>query len=268
VRIRQLTDIPGGTRFCPEDDCSPGLFAGYILNVCNDEIASTPRASGTVCATAVREADALVCVANHLMTVVESAAPTAFRFRASQVTGDVVVPPQDTETNAALAALAAEVAGRAVRAVGTALSPTSTCTNILVQASAASSSAPTGHPLTRATLADELARFHEEALNLTADASLAAAEYGAAVSEVELSRATDTAEAALQMLAADASRSASAHLLVGGAHGLPAIPGVATEGFFTRRPPRGEARVALDLFRAAAQNPALLADTTNVRARV
>jgi hypothetical protein len=268
VRIRPPA---GATSPCANDECTVEQFEALVRAACMVDVDATPRnmsAAAGGCGSAVVGADTEICIAQRLLTVVETAAPVTYRFG----TIDVEVPAQDAETDAALASLAVEVAGNAVTIVTSALLPLPTpvppnsCTNNQLGASAARTSnpnpAPADHPLRQLTLGDELARFFGEGLDLVEAASAAAAEHGAAVSEVELSRATDVAEGARSVLSVAASRTASAHLLVGGRGGLSAIPGVAEEGFFTRRPPTGEARAALEVLRAAALDPALVSSPT------
>lgn len=232
---------------CPDDECMPVDFAAVIETyVCTAAVNATPRDFGTACSDVVAAIDRDVCVASELLTVAELAAP---RHYVLYQVGDIGidVSSQDAETNVELASLAIRIAGDVINEISRSLGSGGACTDTALARSAGAGTAPADHPLLNLTLAEELARFYEETLNIVESGSELAGVNGAAVSEVELSRATDLAEGARSALSIAASRTAAAHALVGGRGGLSAIPGVATEGFFTRRPPTGEARAALDL---------------------
>jgi hypothetical protein len=268
VTIRPET----ATVFCSANSCTAAEFRELVYQGCIGTLTPMSRTTGNTCAAAAVTADQEVCTAHLLLTVVEAAAPVRMFLRnaAGTLSSQVLVPPQDSETNAALAVEAAGRAGRALTAIGDALPPPPTaapCTDANLTASAGTVNAPPA--LQALTVVEELARFYDESLNLIEDSAQAAAEHGSAVSEVELSRAGDLAEAAFQAFSPAASRGAAAHMLVGGSHGFPASfpPNLmqslsATDGFFTRRPPRGEARAALDLLRTAAQNPTWITSTS------
>jgi len=167
----------------------------------------------------------------------------------------VLVPPQDSETNSVLAQLAFGAAANGVTAVldGFDESRTSGCTDTVLQ----SVDGATG-----STFAERLAYFYREALEVSYTAADRMAFASAAVSDSAYSRLADNADASAFITADFASRSLAAHMLVGGETGLPALEGEDQDGFFTRPRLSGEAQRALQWFRSAAIDPALLRDSS------
>src|SRR5262249_42238445 len=116
-----------------------------------------------------------------------------------------------------------------------------------------------------------LAQFYRESIEILFEASGRLGESSSAVSDAAYARATDTREASGAANAAEASRTTTAHVLAGGAVGLPAVAGLSThEGFFTERRLSGDGQRALEFFRAAAQDPDLIrsVSTTDPRGAI
>lgn len=244
---------------CSTTDCSPEAFRVAIRDTHCEAITSLvgrTSGAGNDCAARVIEAEKHVCAAQTLLSVIDS--PSTSEIIAEAPSDTVRVPPQDAESNSELARLALDEAESALRTVADAFDAARVpgCTNALLDDDAGSTA-----PLETLSLAEELAYFFSEAVDVARAAGERMAEAGAAVSDAAYSRRSDNAEASRDALAPFASRTAAAHMLVGGQLGLPALEGVSSEGFFTRSGLSGEAQRAIELIRAAAIDPALLLST-------
>lgn len=260
-----ITILPGptgetGWGDCTSSECMPDAFGDLVAEHCRWVTATSTRAQGTGddCATRVLNAELHVCAAQELIRTID--APSTSELVIEPPDHTVLVPPQDAESNSELARLALDQAQLALRTVGDAFHGTRVpaCTDALLE-----SPAGTGD-LSSLSLVEELAHFYAEALDLARTAADRMAETGAAVSDAAYSRRADNAEASADALAPFASRTAAAHMLVGGELGLPAIAGVAEEGFFTRSHPSADAQRAMQLIRTAAIDPNLIKSTNDI----
>ncbi|UJR84269.1 hypothetical protein [Sandaracinus amylolyticus] len=242
---------------CTAEDLAESIRYGCVTNV------GAGRRAGT-CGDAVASVEDFVCAANTMLAIVEypGTRAVAIAGASNASPGVLLIPPQDAESNAQIATYALEYAYTASRLASQAFEASVCPTTELVKNADDDDSSTLG-PLNDVTLGEELAHFLRESFEIGRDAAAYMGEQGAAVSDAAYSRRADRADAAQALLAPYASRSSAAHALVGGEQGLPAITGVATEGFFTRPPLSGEGMRALELLRAAALDPRLVADTSS-----
>ncbi len=217
----------------------------------------------------VRLAEDNICAAQRLLQIIENPSSQDIPARSASpgefviTTGGFLIGPQDAESNAALALEALRLAGDAQKLAGDAMARVSTSPTAGPACSRADFALAAGSgAFADLTLGSELAHFYVEGLQVSEDAAAHLGRAGSAVSDAELSRATDRAEAALMRNAPFASRAAAAHGLIGGAHGLLALSGDRIEGLFDRAPLSGDGQQALTLLRTIAPDPALLADTS------
>lgn len=227
------------TPCCSTSFCSAAGLANFIRNgTCP---ATAGRFSNGSCASTVALAEREVCVAHMLLEIAES--PSAHELIAVGGQQTLIVPAQDAESNGELAVAALQRSSNALILAGSGLVLPSICSAPADPTTNTSLNRLAGGPAFLAlatfpdahqpTLGEELAGFYADALDIAQSAALLAAENGAAVSDQELSGATDPADASLMRIAPFASRVHAAHVLIGGSSGLPAMPRVATEGFFT-----------------------------------
>ena len=247
---------------CNTTFCSARGLSTQIRSGCQRE-ASPNRAAGT-CGTAVRMAEDHVCTAQRLLQIIENPGEQELSaWIAGNQGGTLLIGPQDAESNTELALEALRYAASAQKIAGDALervAPGATAGPACSRADFASA-AGTGE-FADLSLGGELAHFYAESLQLGEDAAELLARAASAVSDAQLSRATDRAEAAVLRNAPFASRAAAAHALIGGAHGLRAHTIDDTEGLFARPPLSRGGQQALTLLRTLALDPALIADRT------
>lgn len=263
-----VTITPGplgfeGSGACTTEGCMPEDFVARLVDDHCTINKTQGRASGNDCADRASQAELHVCAAQTLLAIIDAPAPLqiAFEPAGQGFDGLVRIGPQDAETESEFARLALAQAGLALREVADAFdTKRSTCTDSQLKTSAGSTP-----PLADMSLAEELAGFYAESLEIAATASGRLSETGSAVSDAAYSRQTDSASASTDALAPFASRTAAAHALVGGELGLPAIAGVDESGFFTRPRLTAEAQRAIELFRVAALDPdAIIASTHSI----
>lgn len=251
--------LPGGTAPLPAGctvatgTCTPETFAAAVYGGCGAPQGWAAGACGSPAVNASRQ----ICVAEALLRVADAVEPENLLITTKDY---VIVPPQDTESQAELARLARIHAATALQyALDGLLDPA--CNSALLRSFAALDPANPG-TLGALTQGENLAGFVREAHHLVEESSERMLRASLAVSDAQRARATDRAEAERLELAAFASRAAAAHMLVGGSHGLGALQYVSQTGFFGRPRLGAEGRVALGLLRTAAVSPALLADDT------
>lgn len=246
---------------CSVDGCTPDAFRLLVRESCSIAQGDAERTlgAGDNCAQRVIDTERAVCTAQQLIRIIDQ--PSTADIIIEPPDGSVRVPPQDAESNSELARLALEEAAKALGYAGDAfdIGRVPDCTNAMLD-----DPAGTGPQLSALSFAEELAYFYAEALDAARTAAERIAQSGAAVSDAAYSRRTDDAEAAGDALAPFASRTAAAHILVGGELGLPAIAGVAEEGFFTRSRVSAAAQRAIELIRTAAIDPRLITNLETV----
>jgi hypothetical protein len=253
------------TPCCSTSFCSAAGLANFIRNgTC---LGSPGRFTNGSCGSTVVLAEREVCVAHTLLEIVES--PSAHALVAVGGQQTLIVPAQDAESNGELAVAALQRASNALILSGSGLVLPAICAGVPDPPTAPPPIRALNHPagddsfLARASFADghqltfgeELAGFYVEALDISQSAAILAAENGAAVSDQELSGATDPADASLMRIAPFASRVHAAHVLIGGSSGLRAMPRVGTEGFFTLPRLSTAGAHALRVIRAAGPHP-------------
>ncbi len=245
----------GDASGCNTVSCMPDLLELGIGRTCSvllmgDQTGVDP------CRLRSIEVESRICVANRLLELIDSPGPREVEFLVPTIghsgPGTVIIPPQDAESDSEMARLAAESAQEALSA---ALSALDSATPAVCSDAVLASTFSADNEL---SVAEVLAYQYREAMELVNEAGARMAQTGAAVSDAAYARNTDRADAARDALAPFASRTAAAHMLVGGDFGLPAIAGVAEEGFYTRSSLSGEGQQALTWFRAAAIAPALI----------
>ncbi len=247
---------------CDTSGCSPDAFENVVSRACVERVLGNPV---NPCDVGRAQSETWVCTANTLLEVIDS--PSAREVRigfpstgSGGTAGTVLVPPQDAESNVELARLALHASGEAIRLAADAFDATRTpgCTDEALR---------TVDPVSGIPFAARLAYFYREATELAYAASERMSLASAAVSDSAYSRLPDGADAAAFITADFASRTAAAHLIVGGDHGLGGLSGVAEDGFFSRATLTGEGQRALEWFRAAAIDPVLIADDSRPRRR-
>lgn len=246
--------IPG---YCDTAHCAPASFIelvyyGCALHVWPRSINDAPN----YCDRGRIVAEIGVCAANILLEIIESPSAREVTLVSPQGLnpGVVTVPPQDAESNAELARLAHERAAIAL-SVSAAIFDAADCTD----AALASTDPETGF-----RYVERLAYFFREAQEAAHQAAQHMTLSSAAVSDSAYSRLADRAAASAFTTADFASRTAAAHLLIGGDLGLPALAGVSEEGFYTRSALSGEAQRAVRWIRAAAIDPDLVRDSSAI----
>jgi hypothetical protein len=237
---------------CPGGNCPSAVFDAYIFGGCTAPTQYTAGTAGT-CQDLGRTVHRHLCVAEtHLRIAQAVRLETPVPITGGQT---ITVPPQDTESQAELARMARE---RALTAATVALDALNlgTCTT-------ASLAAPLGTtaPANTLTVGGNLAQAVRTSYNMVRDADGLLLSYSTGVSDAQRARATDYAIAEVAELAPFASRAAAAHAMVGGAHGLPALAGVASGGFYPSGRLSSEAELALGLIRQAGIAPADILDT-------
>lgn len=248
---------------CSTEFCSARGLAMQLGRGCQGE--APGERDRSTCGAAVIDAEAAICTAQRLLQIIEN--PGEQTLAAGNNTtdlGTLVVGPQDAESNAELALEALRFIADAQRITGNAMERT--------LPGGGAGGPPCSRPdfarpagsgaFAELTLGQELAHFYAESLQIAEDAADLLARASSAVSDAELSRAADRAEAALLRNAPFASRAAAAHALVGGAHGLTALTDDEIDGLFTRPPLSRSGQQALELLRTVAIDPALVVDTS------
>lgn len=239
--------------------CAPWEFLVTVWSGCGAPGATVTGRRWNDCARTVVWAEREICTAEVLLRVAETVGRETVFVDAQG--GTVELPPQDAESNAELARLAADRALEAIRLAGDALLDT-TCTAALFNESAAAPNVTTPSALVNTTVGMELVGFFREAYQVIEDANEIHARASAAATDANRSREADVAAAEFLELAAFSSRAAAAHRLLGGANGMTALAGVSTTGFFPRDRLSAEGSLALNMFRASAMSPVLIASTS------
>ncbi len=260
---------------CSESFCSARGLASFLEFGCQAAAVPVVRSSSGDCAASIRLIEREVCVAQRLLEIVESPGNDPIAAQPSldlpQFT-ELVVGPQDAESNSELSlealrrlSIAQGTAGNAL-AWTTSTSPPPVCSQADLNALAFTGPYATG-AFSTVTQVEELARFYREIVILTEDATEHVIASGATVSDSHFSTQADRAEVAALRNAPFASRVASAHALVGGDHELPALGATADSGGLFSRPPLSRnGQQALDMVRAAAMHPAFIDPTTSIDA--
>ncbi|MBZ0119976.1 MAG: hypothetical protein K8H88_23510, partial [Sandaracinaceae bacterium] len=174
IRARlALTIAPGpegqtGNSACNTTECTSVSFSGQLYFECQATRGAQRVTTG--CGAYVREAEARICVADTLLAIIESPRFQVLRIRPG-LQGEsvpITIGPQDAESNAELAGIALAYAGGALQSAGRALADAGVC-------SAGSGAGQLGGPagtgaFASTTLAEELAQFFVEALDLARQA--------------------------------------------------------------------------------------------------
>jgi len=203
--------------------------------------------------------DGYMCTAHRLLEIIQHAAPTEQPTLSS---GTLIVPPQDTETNTALAELAYEASARALDIAGQALIASCAASALDDPLRA---TLPGEDATTIPTVAEYLAAGYMEAVNVAIESTDESLSASMAVADAFASREPDSTMAShLSLLPPFASRSAAAHLLVGGDAGLPGVDIVSSGGWFDQDPLNAEAQQALQFLRICAPPPRVVEDIEGV----
>ena len=213
IRIQTGMAVPGCDSVAGL--CSPEAFASAVETSC-----PAPTWTSSSCETPAANASRKVCVAETLLRLAQAA-----EAQAVPIGNGILVPPQDSESQAELARLARNYAFDAMTIALDGLNTGCDLTTINEPAAAAGSTAA---GLKQGT---HVAGFAREGYHLFLASSELMVRFSAAVSDAQRSRSTDSATAEVAELAPFASRAAAAHMLVGGEHRLPGLRNVNANGF-------------------------------------